>query len=181
MNILYIRAAALHLHLTAFFDSPLTQSYNEDLLALWFATTAFLKSAFSLSVPEGPIVKYATNYICQMIIAAGFVLLKLLNSSFVRYIDFNHGRALFIETVSTIRMISVTSRDLPNRLAEVLVQLWKASDAGRKASKSFPSEQDHSLQLKVKCRMSMSLVYDSVWRWREEFKSDGYARLEGEP
>ena len=179
MNLLYIRAAALHLRLTVFFDSPKTKSYSDNLMALWFATSKFLHQAFSLSTSDGLIIKFATNYILQMIIAAGFVLLKLLNSSFVQHIDFNQGKALFIRTVATIREISVVPNDLPSRLAEVLVQLWRAGDVGRRKSKEHFPELDHSLQLKVRCRMSMSLVFDSVWRWREELKGEGYAKLEG--
>ena len=179
MNVLYIRAAALHLHLAVLFDSPTTESYSDDLMALWFAMTGFLQQAFNLSTPNGPIVRFATNYILQMIIAAGFVLLKLLNSSFVQHIDFVQGRDTLIKTVGTIRDISVISNDLPSRLAEVLVQLWRAGDVGRRANKDSFVSPDHSLQLKVRCRMSMSLVFDSVWRWREEFKSEGYAKLEG--
>ena len=179
MNLLYIRAAALHLRLTVFFDPPKTKSYSDDLMALWFATSKFLDQAFSLSTSDGLIIKFATNYILQMIIAAGFVLLKLLNSSFVQHIDFNRGKCLFIKTVETIREISVIPNDLPSRLAEVLVQLWRAGDVGRRKSKDHFPDLDHSLQLKVRCRMSMSLVFDSVWRWREELKGEGYEKLEG--
>ena len=179
MNVLYIRAAALHLRLSVFFDPPTTESYKDNVMALWFATSKFLQQAFSLSTPHGPIVKHATNYILQMIIAAGFVLLKILNSSFARHIDFSEGKQLFVKTIDTIRAISVTSHDLPSRLAQLLVQLWRAGDVGRKENEILPIDPDHSLQLKVKCRMSMSLVFDSIWRWREEFKSDGYAKLEG--
>lgn len=179
MNVLYIRAAALHLYLTVFFDPPTTDTYNDDLKSLWFATTDFLRQAFSLSTSDGPIIKYATNYILQMIVAAGFVLLKLLNSSFVQHIDFTQGQNMFIKTVEIIRSISATSHDLPSRLAEVLAQLWRAGDVGRKSNRDSVAGPDHSLQVKVKCRMSMSLVFDSIWRWREEFKSEGYAKLEG--
>lgn len=37
---------------------------------------------------------------------------------------------------------------------------------------------DGRLQLKVRCRMSMSLVFDSIWRWREEFQAQGRGSLE---
>jgi hypothetical protein len=179
MNILYIKAANLHFRLTVFFDSPTTSWYNDHLRALWIATTEFLQHAFALTSGSEPIIKYATNYILQMTIAAGFALLKLLNSPFVQHIDFSQGKSLFIRAIETIRTVSVSSHDLPCRLAEVLVQLWRAGDVGKKRNGHSPNGLDYSLQLKVRCRMSMSLVYDSIWRWREEFQSDGYQRLEG--
>lgn len=115
-----------------------------------------------------------------MIIAAGFTLLKLLNSFFANEINFEYGRQMFNRTIWAIRSISVTTNDLPSRLAEVLAQLWKGSAAGQSPrNQGFECNvEDSSLQLKVKCRMSMSLVYDSVWRWREEFQAQGRGNLE---
>ena len=114
-----------------------------------------------------------------MIIASGFTLLKLLNSFFASFIDLDYGRRLFTETIRAIRAISVTKNDLPSRLAEVLTQLWKGSGAGSKSPQLASNVMENSLQLKVKCRMSMSLVFDSVWRWREEFQAQGRGNLEG--
>ena len=113
-----------------------------------------------------------------MIIAAGFTLLKLLNSFFANYVDLEYGKSLFKCTIGMIRTISVSTNDLPSRLAEVLVQLWRSGGAGSMIPKAINEVTDGSLQLKVRCRMSMSLVYDSVWRWREEFQSKGKGNLE---
>lgn len=52
--------------------------------------------------------------------------------------------------------------DRPIRLADILAQMWNASGPD-------PPEED-VLQLKVRCRMSMSHVYDTVWRWRQRFR-----------
>ncbi len=85
---------------------------------------------------------------------------------------------MFNRTIWAIRSISVTTNDLPSRLAEVLAQLWRGGGAGSKIARSDSSSAESTLQLKVKCRMSMSLVYDSVWRWREEFQATGGGNLE---
>lgn len=178
IDTLYLRAAGLHLRLSAFFDSPVSKDYNVNLIKLWFATAAFLECAFNLETHGGGVLIYATNYVLQMIIASGFTLLKLLNSSFATHIDLAYGRVLFNRTIWSIRSISVTTNDLPNRLAEVLAQLWRGGGGGSKIARSDSGFADSSLQLKVKCRMSMSLVYDSVWRWREEFQATGGGNLE---
>lgn len=125
--------------------------------------------------PAGPkILSYAPNYILQMMVAAGFVLLKLLNSFFASSVDLEFGRALFSQTIGAIRGISVAHDDLAWRLAEVLTQLWKRGGAGSKTGvNGAGATVDNSLQLKVRCRMSMSIVHDSVWRWREEFQLKG--------
>ena len=178
VSAVYLRAANLHLRLSAFFDSPSTNDYHSDLFALWRSTISFLEAAFNVNTTAGNVLVYSTNYILQMIVAAGFSLLKIMNSFFARHIDIEYGRNLFNRTIQAIRSISVFTNDLPNRLAEVLAQLWRSSKAGSRRSVSMNDSTDSSLQLKVKCRMSMSLVFDSVWRWREEFQAQGRGNLE---
>jgi hypothetical protein len=170
---LYLRAAGLHLRLSAFFDSTTSKDYPQDLLALYIATTDFLDAALNIEMQVGPVLIYATNYIFQMMLAAGFALLKLLNSFFSNHIDIDSAKTLFNKTIWAIRKISVTTNDLPDRLAEVLAQLWRNGGGNQRTSAPTSGEMDSSLQLKVKCRMSMSLVYDSVWRWREDFQQKG--------
>jgi hypothetical protein len=97
-----------------------------------------------------------------MIISAAFALMKLLKSDFRRHIDFEHGKLLFNGAISALRRISVMDHDRPVRLADILAQMWNAGgpeDSG-----------DDTLLLKVRCRMSMSHVYDTVWRWRHRFR-----------
>ena len=96
--------------------------------------------------------------------------MKLLNSFFARHIDVQQSRVLFNRTIHGIRSISVANDDLPARLAELLAQLWRSWGAGMLKT---TGAVDSSLQLRVRRRMSMSLVYDSIWRWREEFQFPG--------
>ncbi|CAD6593619.1 MAG: hypothetical protein ASARMPRED_007738 [Alectoria sarmentosa] len=177
-SLVYLRAAKLHLHLSAFFDSPSSSDYRIDLFALWRSTTSFLEAALHVESAAGNVLVFSTNYILQMIIAAGFSLLKLMNSFFASHVDIEYGRNLFNRTIQAIRSISVFNNDLPNRLAEVLAQLWRSSGAGSRRMVAANDGTDSSLRLKVKCRMSMSLVFDSVWRWREEFQAQGRGNLE---
>ncbi|KAJ9621914.1 hypothetical protein H2203_006795 [Taxawa tesnikishii (nom. ined.)] len=181
MDILYLHCAGLHLRLTALFDHPTAPNYRDDLSTLYVAASTLLKTFLATpsdaTLPRTPILRspFATNYIMQMILAAGSTLLKLLNSSFAAHLDIPVGRTLFLQTVQALRSISVVQNDLPQRLAEVLAQLWQDAGQGNQNARLFEGdgtkrqEIDSSLQLKVRCRMSMSLVYDSVWRWREKF------------
>ncbi|KAF2840906.1 hypothetical protein M501DRAFT_1001983 [Patellaria atrata CBS 101060] len=166
MDYVYLSAVRLHLRLFAFFNSRSTTiSYREELVALFIATRDFLNYSFDLSRTNQPF-KFATNYLMQMILAAGFALLKLLNSFFAEDIPRDEARHLFGRVIACVREMSVRHNDLPQRLAEVLAQLWKASGSGNRAT----TVDDDSLRLRVRGRMSMSVVYDSVWRWREEIQ-----------
>lgn len=172
---IYLRAAGLHLRLSAFFDNPATKDYRQGLLSLYLAATAFLEAALGLESAVGPILTFSPNYIYQMTLAAGFILLKLCKSFFAIHIDLDYTKNLFNRTIWALRSMSVSSNDLPERLAEVLAQMWRtgAGPTQQQISNTDNVEMDDTLQLKVRCRMSMSLVYDSVWRWREDFQAKG--------
>ncbi|KAF7902509.1 hypothetical protein EAF00_002412 [Botryotinia globosa] len=184
---LYYRAAGLHLRLSGFFDSSTTSGYLDDLMGLWRATYEFLDVVFELENPpsgsmNGGILRFATGYISQLIIAASFSLLKLLSSFFAKFMDFDRGRQLFHRAIDAIRSMSIVPGDLPLRLAELMAQMYNGArveqrqiaqlNNGNELGSGF-GDIDDSLQLKLRCRMSMSLVYDSIWRWREEFQSQG--------
>lgn len=158
---IHLRAADLHLRYFVFLG---TNARIEDLTNLFVATTSFLGRVLDLETSPGNLLSHATNYILQMVVSAAFALMKLLKSSFSRQIDLDQGKFLFNGAISAIRRISVMDHDRPVRLADVLSQMWNASGSGSSAT------GDDALQLKVRCRMSMSHVYDTVWRWRQRFR-----------
>lgn len=167
---LYLRAANLHLHLSAFFDDPAAKDYRERLLSLYVATTSFLEVAMNLETDVGPVISYTPYYVYQMMVAAGCTLLKMSKSFFASHIDMEYTKNLFNRTIWAIRGVSVSNNDLPERLAEVLAQMWRL---GAQQSATSNTSIDDSLRLKVRCRMSMSLLFDSVWRWREDARTKG--------
>lgn len=193
IDILYLHIAALHLRLTVFFDSPSSPTYRSELSNLYIAASTLLKTFLALppdvgltdanmgAVGDAPASPFSTNYIMQMILAAGFTLLKLLNSFFAAHVDGVQGKNLFLSTVSALRAISVQHNDLPLRLAEVLAQLWQASGGGSPHfydEQGIKKEADSTLQLKVRCRMSMSLLYDSVWKYRDQMGASASKNLD---
>ena len=64
-----------------------------------------------------------------------------------------------------------------------MAQFWLSS--GKSEQRLFNDgdnavrEPDDTLQLKVRCRHSMSLVFDSIWHWREEYEARGRGTLDG--
>ncbi|GAB7356408.1 hypothetical protein MBLNU459_g7182t1 [Dothideomycetes sp. NU459] len=193
IDILHLHIAALHLRLTVFFDSPASPTYRSELSNLFIAASTLLKTFLALppdvgltdanlgAASDAPASPFATNYIMQMILAAGFTLLKLLNSYFAAHIDGVQGKNLFLSTVIALRAISVQHNDLPQRLAEVLAQLWQASGGGSQRffeDQAIKKEPDSSLTLKVRCRMSMSLLYDMVWKYRDQMGASASKNLD---
>ncbi|KAG6022692.1 hypothetical protein E4U41_002204 [Claviceps citrina] len=189
---LHLRAAALHLRLAGFFDSSQTPGYMDDLMGLWRAASSFLDELLEVDKVTSPrdgargtILLYATNYLQQMLVAAGFTLWKLMRSFFRQTIDFERGKSLLHQSINAIRATSVVDNDLQCRLARLMAQMCNDARLEDRSSNAYNSgdetavQMDDSLQLKVRCRHSMSLVFDSVWRWREEYQPAGRGSLEG--
>ncbi|KKK14362.1 hypothetical protein ARAM_006053 [Aspergillus rambellii] len=152
---LYLRASNLHLHLSAFFDDPTAKDYRERLLSLYLATTSFLEAAMKLQTEVGLVLSYTPYYIYQMMVAGGCTLLKLCKSFFAAHIDMDYTKGLFNRTIWAIR------------------GMWRLGGAPSPQPPVDGAEMDDSLMLKVRCRMSMSLLFDSVWRWREDARTKG--------
>ncbi|KIW30728.1 hypothetical protein, variant [Cladophialophora immunda] len=182
----YLRAAALHMRLSAFFSPPTLPSYRTDMLKLYYATTDFLETCLSLesnvsvnlpsSYSHGLSLSHATNYIFHMMLGAGFSLLKLMHNFLGEHeLDAKGASELLSRTVWALRNMSVVENDLAERLSEVLAQVWKSGRVRAEPNRNNIGEggPDDSLQLKVKCRMSMSVVFDSVWQWRQNFHFRG--------
>jgi hypothetical protein len=188
----HLKAAGLHLRLAGFFDSSATPGYMDDLMGLWRSTVTFLDEILNheqVSSPQSPhehlaidTLKYATNYLQQMLVAGGFALLKLMRSFFAKSVDYERGKTVFQKTVRAIRATSINQGDLPWKLAELMAQMWNGAhlDTPRFSYRDDDSalEVDNSLQLKVRCRHSMSLVFDSIWHWRTEYEQRGRGSLE---
>ena len=132
----------------------------------------------NLETEVGPVLSYTPYYVYQMMVAAGCTLLKLSKSFFSNHIDMEYTKTLFNRTIWAIRGVSVSNNDLPERLAEVLAQMWRLGVTSKRSATSN-SDVDDSLRLKVRCRMSMSLLFDSVWRWREDARTKG-RNIEGQ-
>jgi hypothetical protein len=168
------------------------------LVALYYAATHFLESCFELQGEDR--LKFVPFYIMQMALAAGFALLKLLNSDFAARLPFDQGRSFVLKTIDAMRKTKVMPNDLLDRLAEVLAQLWKESSRGRSLHSMSQSPivgnpnvamfsnqgqrresngmLEDPLGLIIRSRMSMSVVFDCVWRWRESQVSGASEQLD---
>ncbi|KAF2465354.1 uncharacterized protein BDR25DRAFT_396328 [Lindgomyces ingoldianus] len=194
---LHHRAVTLHLHLYSWFNTQPRLEMRDDLVSLYYAATGFLENIFKLQKEDR--LKYVPYYLMQMALAAGFTLLKLLNSDFAARLNFEQGRSFVLQTIDAVRKSKVMPNDLLDRHGEVFAQLWKESSRGRSLHSMSQSPivgnpsmatmfntqvqppqqpQGHQrresasiledpLRLIIRSRMSMSVVFDCVFRWRE--------------
>ncbi|WPH01492.1 Hypothetical protein R9X50_00433800 [Acrodontium crateriforme] len=176
---LYLKAAALHLRLSAFFNKPTQPNYLADLRNVFIAASSLLTVICDLP-PQ--FFVFVPRYVEQMMLAGAVTLLKLLNSFYASHVDIPSGRTLFSRAVSTLRQLSVRSNDLPQRLAEVMAQLWQSSGASEhrlfNGDAGAAQVPDETLQLRVRCRSSLSVLYDAIWRWRQQAGAAGRDNLD---
>lgn len=162
---LYLHCARLHLRLYVLHELPTSPNYIESVLSLYDACDTLVTYVQESSLD---VVSYCPNYVCQMVFAAGFSVLRISTSPIIEYIDALAARRLFNSSITAIRKISITNNDIPARIAEVLVQL----KARRNRSSRELTIDWKSLQLKVRSRLSMSISFDSLWEWRRGFMED---------
>jgi hypothetical protein len=149
------------------FEPGDVQQRLPSLTALYESCRALLEMIVRLDSSDGGILAYCSSYIVQMIEATSFTLLRLLNSSFGKHIDEDAGKKLFNTAVTFIKKLSVSNNDLPGRLAEVLAQLWRGTSSP--ISPHQDDERAGEFSLEISTRMSMSIIYDSLLKWRREF------------
>ncbi|KAH7351359.1 C6 zinc finger domain protein, partial [Rhexocercosporidium sp. MPI-PUGE-AT-0058] len=171
--LLYFRCAQIHLRLYALLDL----SAQAPLLLLYQVCYQFLTEICSSDPNTVNIIRHCPYYIFQMVLASGLTLLRLLRSSLASYIDAEAGKSMFNSTILACRQISISNNDLPGRLAEVLAHLWAwgvrgTQDSSLSSHKSSSRIEYQDTPLVVRGRMSMSIIYDSLWMWRRGFKND---------
>jgi hypothetical protein len=162
-----ILSAKLHLQSYYLFDEPSSESYVERILLLYLTATSFVQLTLDVERDMQGFVQYCPYATVQVFISATFVLLKILrNDYFASIVDAAPGRKLFCVAVSVIRTLSITENDLPCRFANVLHFL--ASDVPSHVIAGYGKD---GLRLAIRSRDSMSVVFDSLWRWREQCRT----------
>lgn len=165
---IHLDITKLHLHAFYLFDEASTAGYVERIVALYFTACTFIEHTRTLDTQSSDFLSHCPFYCYEAFLCAAFIILKILrNNYFAAIVDTRSGQTLVNFSVSALRKMSVTNNDLPGRLSDVLAYLWTHPDASIASGRGIDG-----LQLKVKSRMSMSIVYDSLWRWRAQFRTE---------
>jgi hypothetical protein len=91
---------------------------------------------------------------------AGYVILKVLHSSFSQYVDCEAGAALFHSMVAALRECSVEEDDMSTRASKILSDVWNHREEvlGDKSAEPV---------LVTRSRIGTSILIDCLWRWKE--------------
>lgn len=165
----YLSAARLHLHAFYLFDEPSIDGYTDRIATLYRTAASLIEESLDMDAQTN-FFQHCPFFCYQMFVCASFVVLKITRTkSFDSLLDIGAAKKLLNSAISALRKISVANNDLPARLSDVIGFFC-----------SVPSVRvSPDLQLRVRNRLSMSIVYDSLWEWRNHFQTSQGSTING--
>ena len=105
-----------------------------------------------------------------MLIVAANVVLKVLHSNYIRYVDFEIGKQLYNSSIALLKHSSIVKNDLTERASAIQAHVWTihANDSSRCSEEPY---------LRIRSRSVASVFYDSLWLWREDAEASGQRAL----
>ena len=166
MTRFYLFAARLHLHAFYLFDDPSIDGYTDRLVTLYETAATFMEHSLETENQDGDFFLHCPFFCYQNFLCASFIVLKIMmNGYFGSLIDAKAGKDLLNSAISALRKMSVANNDLPARLSDVIGYFCALPDHG-----AVSGDTPDGLRLRVRNRLSMSIVYDLLWQWRKYFQ-----------
>ncbi|KAH8885394.1 hypothetical protein GQ53DRAFT_751127 [Thozetella sp. PMI_491] len=109
-------------------------------------------------------VEHSPIFVERTVSIAAFSVLKIHRSPLGPHVDLAAGEAAFFAAMFFSRKCSLQNDDIGARCVTIWSQLWTSKNAFK-----LPSGQIDSLRTRIRSRLSMSIVFDCFWYWREEF------------
>lgn len=158
---IYLTGARLGLFVFYFFEPTGTTSRKQGLLKAYAAALECISKTMALDSSSN-LLAYAPVFMYYLLSLAAFSMLKILDSSYAEYVDFDAGKLAFNSAILGLRRASVVSNDLSGRASEILTMLWRRVDVTGPKSVEEPV-------LRIRSRFGTSVLHDCVWMWRELF------------
>jgi hypothetical protein len=149
---LYLWSTRFYLRLFHFFDSTLTSARRDGILKSYAAAATIIPKLHSFDL-----LSYSPGPLLRVLFTAACVLLKVLSSNYIHFVDADSGAVLFNTAITALRKCSVEENDMAFRAADVLGQMWKTKDS---------TVADEEPNLVVQSRLGASVLFDSLWRWK---------------
>ena len=154
--------SALQLRTYYFFVTSDHNIRRQGLLRA-YTTSVTLVSASVEANENSDFIKYAPNGYGQFLIMSAILIMKIVHSSYSKYIDIEGGKRAFDTVIRTFKKSSLEDNDIRGRISKILTNLWSFHQS------SAPRLAHEEPKLNIKTRMGASLLHDSLWTWREEF------------
>jgi len=153
--------ARLQLRTYYLLELCLPQSRKEGLIKA-YTTALTLISEIAEADTTSDYMIYAPSFVYLMLVTAGMLVMKIVHSTYDRYIDCEGGKRAFNTVLGLLRRSVLEDNDTSGRATKILAQLWTIHREHRKE----PS-------LNVTSRLGASVLHDGLWTWREKFGGQG--------
>jgi len=159
LDVIHLVETRLYLRIFYFFDSTHSEHRQSGILKAYSSATNFIALVSSshalfnyFSYTPIPNLKY--------VVAALAILIQVLNSNLYTCVDYTAGAASIEAALTALRKSSIEGNDVFIRASEIFLYLWRVQQEDHDLKKQSPA-------LLIKSRLSASLLYDSLWRWRQ--------------
>ena len=165
VNQITLLIARLQLRCYYFFVTSAPEFRKQGLIKAYSTSLILVNKVQEASV-KWDFVGYAPNIFARMLTVAALLQMKIVNSSYSKYIDSESGKKAFAAVIAMLGKASLKANDLHDRVRKIMEQLWTMHHSLVVKRKQEPS-------LSVKSRLGASVLHDSLWMWRKEFGGQG--------
>jgi hypothetical protein len=145
-----------------------------SLLELFRAASGLILAVKELN-DTTDIASYSPMYLSTSFTLAAFTLLRMMKSRFIHSVDESvkqEGKSRLFMAILTLRQISLVNNDVYAKSAEMLSIMWRNPAF-------FKSSNPSSFwTLRIRNRLTMSVVFDTVSIWIEDY---GYCNAGAAP
>ena len=113
---------------------------------------------------KDPLVQICPQFIEKAVTLAAISILKIHRSELAPFVNLHAGEKAYFSAILFCRGSSLENDDLGARGVSILSQLWTSQNIFKRLDGRV-----ESLVTRIRSRLSMSVVFDCFWWWREEF------------
>lgn len=159
LDLIRLIECRLYLRIFYFFDSTHVDHRRSGILKAYSTATEFI-ALINSSHALFNYLSYSPISSLKFLCASLATLIQVLNSNLYACVDYAAGVASVEAALAALRHSSIEDNDVFIRGAEILSYVWRMQKDDQELKKQSPT-------LLIKSRLSASLLYDSLWRWRQ--------------
>jgi len=170
LEALYLQIARLQLRIY-YLRCPEDEMFSLNLTKIYTTAIQVIEMTGRLD-SEINLASFCPHQIYRMSALAASVLLRILKTRISKYIrDQQAGKVSYFQEIALLRKMSIHNNDMPGRMAGIFAQLWTSQKAFKPKGDGIASPE-----VRIQSRLSMSLLHDTMWWWREEYGDQPYTR-----
>lgn len=131
-----------------------------------FSVASILISSIKAFNDTSNIASYSPGYVGIGLSLAAFTLLRMAKSRFVQFLEpsaFEIGKTSIFTAINMLKQMSLSNNDLYAKCSQYLSTMW--------THPSIFKTKDHEgwWKLRVRNRLSVSILFDTILIWVEEY------------